>query len=245
MSDSGGHPLDDDAACVSAVSWWRVLGPTDARSAGEPDWVRCQDLITGSSEWIGRIEAWLGSAYGVPVPAAVAPTYAMGWYLDALARTVGYWLEQTSRVPDLAPGRWSLALDGGRWPSAAAVHAGPFHCLPGDPAADHQDAIVVDHRDQLVEAVRTVTRGQADAFFDGFAPAVRIGSRQRYGMLADHLETALISGGEAAGDRLAGLDDAYLVAGPGPGGLRRSCCFAFALSDELLCTRCPRRRCRA
>ncbi len=69
----------------------------------------------------------------------------------------------------------------------------------------------------------------AAAFHEVFRPAVKTGSRQRWGMVDDVLEASLWAARQLAGRP------------PGRLGLRRSCCFAYQVDPSLLCERCPRR----
>jgi len=106
----------------------------------------------------------------------------------------------------------------------------------------------------LVSAARAVE--------SAWTPRVRVGSHQRWGLLADAVDGVLGAAGAARGDAAAGASDAcrVLASAPEPlrrpGGVRtlgasawtrarRSCCFAYAVSPALVCRTCPRLRRRA
>lgn len=221
------HPLDADVASLRGAGFLRL-----ERSAAGAGWLRCADLVAGPDAldaWTARVSGWLRRTYGDEPHPSVAPTYVMGWYLDALARTGATWVVRRGRLPDLGPQDLALHETPGGWPDAVAVGASRFRCLRQDPAAAHPDAVVVADEHALLAALDEQVRAHAAAFHRAFAPGVATGSRQRWGMVDDVLEACLWTARRDAG--LA----------TGPLGTRRSCCFAFRVDPALLCTRCPRR----
>jgi len=227
-----GHPLDQDAAALRGVGFLRL---ERVPPAGESGWLACADLVDPSGgtaaldAWTARITRWLRGAYRTEPHPSVAPTYLMGWYLDAVARAGATWVVLRGRLPDLDPAVLALHETPGGWPDAAAVGAVRFRCLPDDLDAGSPGATVVPDRAALLAALAAAVREHAAAFHEAFRPPVRTGSRQRWGMVDDVLEASL----EAA-RQLAGRP-------PGALGLRRSCCFAYRVDPALLCERCPRR----
>lgn len=222
------HPLDQDAAALGGVGFLRI---ERAPGAG-PRWHRCTDLLTGPGPldaWTARVTSWLRTTYRSEPPPVVAPTYLMGWYLDAVARTGATWALVRGRLPELAPAHLALHESAGGWPDAVAVSGPRFACLPDDGAARHPDAEVVADPEALLAALRSRVHEHAAAFHEVFRPAVKTGSRQRWGMVDDVLEASLWAARQLAGRP------------PGPLGLRRSCCFAYQVDPSLLCERCPRR----
>ncbi len=236
------HPLDVDAVRICASGTYLPVTRTD-RPLGLP-WRSCTDLLTvpgALDAWNGRIRARLDGTHGRPPHASVAPTYAMGWYLDAVARTGATWFGLCERVPDLSPPALALHENPGGWPDAIALTANRFWCLPHDDEASHPDALVLPDRRALGLQLVTAVRAHAVLFHAAFTPAVRIGSRQRWGMVDDVLEAALWAAGGLRNDPAAGQADATALVGANPTRMRRSCCFAYRLDEALLCTRCPRR----
>lgn len=242
------HPLDDDATAIRAAGGWlNVFGPGEVEvltTGSAPAWHRADDLIADLSGWQRTIEADLRRRYpGSPPHPSVAPTYLMGFYLDAVARTGALWLGLRARVPELSVAGLWLELAPGGWPNSTGVAAHPFACLPDDPAATHPQARVVADRPTLLGEYRRAVARCVEPFQAAFAPGVKIGSRQRRGMLADVVETAVWQAGDLRGTpsaRLVAAEEAEALVGPNP-SRRRSCCFAYRLEPALLCTRCPRR----
>lgn len=223
------HPLDEDVRALRRVGFLRLerVPPPD-----EPGWLACADLVEGPEAldaWTRRVAAGLRRAHRREPPPSVAPTYLMGWYLDAVARAGATWVLVRGRLPDLDPSALALRETPDGWPDAAAVTATRFGCLPGDVAADHPGASVVPDRTALLAALDAAVREHAAAFHQAFRPPVKIGSRQRWGMVDDALEACLWAAGQLSGEPMAPL------------GMRRSCCFAYRVDPALLCERCPRR----
>lgn len=235
------RPLDADVARICASGTYLPVARTD-QPLPSP-WLPCTDLLTtgGLPAWTGRIRARLVATHGQAPHPSVAPTYAMGWYLDAVARTGATWFGLCERVPDLLPAALALHENAGGWPDAVAVRSDRFWCLPHDDAASHPDAVVLPDRQALGLHLVMAVRAHAALFHAAFTPCVSIGSRQRWGMVDDVLEAALWAGGELRGDPAAGQADAAALVGPNPTRVRRSCCFAYRLDEAFLCTRCPRR----
>jgi hypothetical protein len=221
------HPLDADVAALRGAGFLRL-----ERAPAGPGWLRCADLVAGPDAldaWTGRVAGWLRRTHGAEPHPSVAPTYLMGWYLDALARTGATWVVRRGRLPDLDPDDLALHETPGGWPDAVAVGGSRFRCLPDDPMAAHPDAVVVADTDDLLAALDARVREHAAAFHHAFRPPVAIGSRQRWGMVDDVLEACLWSARRDAGVPAGRL------------GTRRSCCFAYRVDPVLLCHRCPRR----
>lgn len=223
------HPLDDDVRALRGVGFLQL---ERVPSAGESGWLACADLVEGPQAldaWTRRVAACLRRAHRRDPAPSVAPTYLMGWYLDAVARAGATWVLVRDRLPDLDPSVLTLRESPGGWPDAVAVAAWRFRCLPEDPAADHPGAVVVPDRAALLAALDVEVREHAAAFHQAFDPPVKTGGRQRWGMVDDVLEACLWEARQLAG------------APPGPLGMRRSCCFAYRVDPALLCDRCPRR----
>jgi hypothetical protein len=136
-----------------------------------------------------------------------------------------------------------------------------FACLPKDPDAGHPGADVVPGERALAAVLRERVAAHAAAFHAVFHPAVKISSRQRWGMLTDVLDTALWTSGKESGDEGRGVSDARLVLDEvhppltspsrtyrlvdGRGRARwtrrrESCCFMFRVPGLPACFTCPR-----
>jgi hypothetical protein len=222
------HPLDADVRALRGLGFLRL---ERVPPPGEGGWLACADLVDGPDAldaWTRRVADGLRRTHRREPPPSVAPTYLMGWYLDAVARAGATWVLVRGRLPDLHPSVLALHETAGGWPDAVAPQGTGFSCLPGDPAADHPAATVLPDPRALHAALGDAVRAHAAAFHAAFHPPVKTGSRQRWGMVEDVLEASVW-----AARQLAGLP-------PGPLGTRRSCCFAYRVDPALLCTRCPR-----
>ncbi len=221
------HPLDQDAAVLRGRGFlrWERSVPD-----GERGWHRCEDLLDGPAPldaWSARVGRWLRRTGSAEPHPSVAPTYLMGWYLDAVARAGATWLELCGRLPSLAPADLAVHETPDGWPDAVAVTGAAFRCATDDPDAAHPDA-AVSH--DLRADLRAGVEAHARVFHAAFRPAVKTGTRQRWGMVEDVLESTTWAARDLARTR------------PNPlPGVRRSCCFAYRVDAALLCGRCPRR----
>jgi hypothetical protein len=226
------------------------LGDLPATPGAGRGWHGCADLLSvpGALDgWLAAVTAQLARTHHRPPPPEVPATYLMGWYLDVVARVGATWFGLVRRVPAIGPEALAVHLCEGGWPDGAALLSPAFRCLPHDPAAAHPDAEVVPDERALAQVLRADVTGHAGAFHTAYRPDVKIGSRQRWGMVDDMLEAAAWATSRLRSD--AGSDgtddgtdaDAEALVGPNPTRLRRTCCFAYRLDEALLCTRCPRR----
>jgi hypothetical protein len=161
----------------------------------------------------------------------------------------------------LQPGQLAFRLELGRV-QEVALRPGPFWCLPGDPDADHPDAIPVPDEAVLAAELRREVVAHATRFIEVYGPLVRFGRRTLWAAVTDVLDTALLLGGRAFGSTQAGAVDARLVLPTRIEPLtsassictvtdehgrthwtrrRDSCCFYYALSGVTEpCATCPR-----
>ncbi len=246
------HPLDADIALMARMVARGLYLPVVRVGSGaglpRPEgagrgWHHCVDLLQDRrrlDDWLDAVAADLARTHRRPPPAQVPATYVMGWYLDAVARVGATWSGLVRRVPDLSPQSLSLHLSRGGWPDGVALSGTRFACLPDDPAVTHPDAQVVDDLPALAATLRERVTGHAESFHAAFRPGVKIGSRQRWGMVDDVLEAAAWAAGTLRGDPGAGVVDAEALVGANPSRRRRTCCFAYRLDDSLVCSRCPR-----
>lgn len=218
MTDAGQGGL---AAAASAVSR-HVMGlRVDAASPDRPDlpW-RCRALLeeqqAGSdptAPWRSLLGASTEAQYRRPAPAAMPAAFVLQWSLEAVAiplahaAALGPWLVDPSGI--------SFAVQ----PSMAypvAVRLGRVEENEGTAAARRGAA-----RDRYADYGR--------AFASSYDPGVKMGSRQRLGMVDDCWELAWRAAHEQG------------LAPPHPPRVeRRSCCFIYALPGAHECAGCPR-----
>ncbi|WP_299038195.1 (2Fe-2S)-binding protein [uncultured Pseudokineococcus sp.] len=272
MSPSPGAPdgagagsLAAALAAVAPLARERVVHVLDELPQGPSHgtgWVALADaLAPGEVErWVAVADAGLAAMVrrGSPVPGQVAPTYVLGFVLDALAQAGGTPYALLRRVPDLDLARVAVrrAAPLGQ-PDAVALLAGGSWCLPGDRAAERAGARPAAGQDDLAAVLGRELVGAARAVERAWTPRVRVGSHQRWGLLADAVDGVLGALGAARGDVAAGAADSDRVLSRAPHPLRRpgrvrtcgsegwtrarrSCCFAYAASPALLCRTCPR-----
>ncbi|WP_461023790.1 (2Fe-2S)-binding protein [Thalassiella azotivora] len=261
------HPLRTSLDAVAgATGWLRVLDHVPAHAG----WAGCGDLLAHDgrdlARWVDATRDVLADTEGAEPPPVVPATYVMGWYLQAPATVGALLLHRTRRVPDLRPEDLAVHRAPYGYVDAVAVTGRTFACLPDDPDAGHPDARPVADDHALAATLRERVVAHAEAFHAVFRPAVRIGSRQRWGTVLDVLDTALWQAGQAAHDEPSGVAAALRVLDgphpPLPGGSRLrpvlttgdgapvpeagwtrrrvSCCFMYALPSGDVCTTCPR-----
>jgi len=254
------HVLDELPTAPARTPWGG--GPSDGPS-GVGAWVTLADALgPGEVErWVAAADAGLArEAHGGAVPRQVAPTYVLGWVLDALAQAAGTPYGLLRRVPDLDLARVAVhrAAPLGQ-PDAVALLGRGSWCLPGDRAAVRAGARATAGDAALAAVLGRALVAAGRAVEAAWTPRVRVGSHQRWGLLADAVDGVLGAVGAARGDAAAGAADAHRVLSSAPqplrrsGGVRpdgagawtrarRSCCFAYAVSPALVCRTCPRLR---
>lgn len=228
-------------------------------------WVRCSDVLADPEalpRWLdGVVAAVIAQNDGWEPPLVTPASYLMGWYLDVPAYTGALAFGVARRVPDLDPASLAVHRHPGGWPDGVALLGDRFTCLPDDPDAGHASADVVADETALAAVLRERVAAHAAAFHAVYHPAVKISSRQRWGMLTDVLDTALWTTGTQTGAEDAGVRDARLVLddvhppftsrsrtyrlvdGRGRGRWsrrRQSCCFLYPVPGAQACTTCPR-----
>lgn len=261
-ADRAADPVAELAARLDGVAAW--LSVRRGFPSG-PGWARCSDVLADPGalpRWLGGVARAVQAQNGGWVPPLVTPaSYLMGWYLDVPAYTGGLAFGVARRVPDLDQGSLAVHLAPGGWPDGVALLGDRFACLPDDPDADHPAADVVRDERALAQVLRDRVAAHARAFHSVYRPPVKIGSRQRWGMLTDVLDTALWTSGVQTGDEERGVRDAGLVLDgvhpPFTSGSRvyrlvdgcgrprwtrrrESCCFLFHVPGAQACFTCPR-----
>jgi hypothetical protein len=244
----------------TALGWMRLHHGLPAA----PGWLRCDELLADPRHlpgWLSDVTAAVTRAEGVPPPPVTPASYLMGWYLGVPAYAGALAFGLARRVPVLDPAAMAVHVGAVGYADGVALLADRFACLPDDPAADHPDADVVPDEAALATVLRERVAGHARAFHAAYAPDVKIGSRQRWGMLTDVLDEALWTSGTVRGDPEAGIADAALVLGevhpPFTAATttyrvrdlrgrehwsrrRQSCCFFYAVPSGRACFTCPR-----
>ena len=187
-----------------ATVWWRdVLA--HVRAGADP-----------LEPWRSALRAQMGQRHDALVPAHVPAAFVLQWACEVAAVPIAY-------AATLGP--WLLV------PSAGGLG---FELAPGL----NPDRVVVDPAATSLEVdedpARRVERGHAaylglvSEVVTAYAPDVRMGSRQRWGVVDDMWVTALRLARGAAGESV------------GPERTRVSCCFIYALPGMRECAACPR-----
>lgn len=266
-----GHPLARSVATVDGAVRLLSFRMLEARSSqGLTDsWITCERALTDPGFfpwWRAMVTHRLAEQYA-PVPGnAVVPEkttggYVLQWYL-AIPIYLGVLLFHSARrVPSLAPSQLSFQLD----PVAlrgVALRPSRFWCLPGDPDAEHPDAVPVANEASLGAILRREVIAHATQFLKVYDPQVRFGRRTQWAAVTDVLDKAFLLAGRWFGFLQAGAADARLVLAAGEKPLtaasricqvvddrgrihwirrRGSCCFLYALPGvEHPCASCPR-----
>ena len=197
----------------------------DVRAADEvPDgWVSCAELMRAQQAgedptrpWRVAVAEQYGVQYGVEPPVRVAAMLVLLWYVSVPAQIAATAIALTGGSADVSP-------------SGLAFRRHPTQHYP--------DAIVLLPGPELsVTEAAAAAKAHTRAFVDSYRPGVKIGSKQRYGAIADEFAGALRLCADAPH-----LDAAKQVLGVDPDEpLRESCCFIYALPGLTPCAGCPR-----
>jgi len=192
-----------------------------------PGWISCEAMVSAqlagadpTGWWREKLETAYGAQYQIDPPRQVAAMFVLMWYIGVplYVATVASALTGTS--PDVSPGGLAFRLHPTQhYPEEIAL-------LPGPELAMKEAAAAV------LEHCRT--------FVDSYAPGAKLGTRQRYGAIADdirgHLVEATARGAPFAAEavRAFGADPTVTV--------RDSCCYIYALPGVTACSTCPRLR---
>ena len=194
------------------------LTVTTARSART---VSCAEIVDAAASdplaaWRSRLRIQQQAQSGSPVRPHVAAAFVLQWWCEVVATPIAY-------AAELGP--WSLL------PDAAGLG---FELEP----YGHPGLLVVDPARTVLEEepdeARRARRGRAayeEVVGDvvrSFAPEVRMGSRQRWGVVEDVWVGTHRRARAAAGTAV------------GPEPRRTSCCFVYLLPGAHECAACPR-----
>ena len=166
--------------------------------------------------WREALREQMARRHGVPVAPHVPAAFVLQWWCEVAATPLAH---------AAALGPWVLAPDASGLGFELAPGLYP-HRIVVDPA---RTAVVVEP-DAARRAVRAraVYDGLVHEVVGAFAPEVRIGSRQRWGVVEDMWANASRLAAGAAGQPT------------GPEPRRVSCCFIYALPGMRECAACPR-----
>lgn len=203
----------------------RALPHLRVRATGGDTTLWCADVLAhvhaGDPDplapWRRALEEQQGS-HGVP---HVAAAFVLQWWCEAVAVPMAYAAELASVV---------LVTEGGRPRLGLELAPGLY---PETIVLDPDRVGVETHpngRGAALEAGSAAYRRVVEDVVRDFAPDVKMGSRQRWGVVSDVWRTAAHRAAGAAGR----------VTGPDP--RRVSCCFIYALPGMNECSVCPRRR---
>lgn len=189
---------------------------------GGPGWVSCAEVIGAQAQgedptagWREVLETSYAAQYAIEPPRQVAAMFVLMWYVGVPARIAAASSAVAGVAPDVSPARIAFRLHPGQhYPVEAVVAPGPL--LP----AAEAHAVAEEH---------------CRSFVDTYPSAVKLGTRQRYGAIADEFRAALRSCADAPY-----LNDAAEAFGVDPADPREACCFLYALPGTSVCSNCPR-----
>jgi FhuF 2Fe-2S C-terminal domain len=209
------------AASLDGFSPWLTVRTASEAPAG-PGWISCAEVIraqragedpTGS--WRGLLETEYARQYRIEPPRQVAAMFVLMWYVGVPARIAAGASALTGHAPDVSPGRITFRLHPRQhYPAEVALLPAPV--LPASAAF----AVADEH---------------CRAFADSYPADVKLGSRQRYGAIADEYRAAI----KTCADSSHALEAARIF-GVDPDGPRDACCFIYALPGVTVCSNCPR-----
>lgn len=166
--------------------------------------------------WRQALQRQQSATNAVAVPPHVPAAFVLQWWCEFVATPLAYaaGLGEWLLVPE--PAGLGLELAPALFPQRIVV--APEHAsverVPDGPARERR--------------AREVYDGLVAEVVQGFAPEVKMSSRQRWGVVDDLWATAVRRAAGAAGHSL------------GPEPVRASCCFIFVLPGMRECASCPR-----
>ncbi|MER7073777.1 (2Fe-2S)-binding protein [Terrabacter sp. NPDC000476] len=201
----------------------RALPFTSVGTAPSPATVWCGDVVAHVRAGADPLEPWraalrtqMEQRHGAPVPSHVPAAFVLQWWCEVVAIPIAY-------AAVLGP--WVLTPSGAGLGFELAAGLNPARIVL-DPAAVGAEADANPQR--CLERARTAYLGLVSEVVTGFAPEVRMGSRQRWGVVEDLWSGTVRRARGAAGQSV------------GPEPTRVSCCFIYALPGMRECAACPR-----
>jgi hypothetical protein len=257
-----------------------AIGPPPAEPAIRPlpapssprraaPWIACDHALSDPDffpQWRAKVAERLAELHPpalgkTHVPEKTTGGYVLQWYLIIPSYLGALLFHSARRVPTLSPWQLSFRLELGAL-QEVALRPGRFWCLPGDPDADHPDAMPVPDEAVLGAILRRQVTAHASRFLSVYDTQVRFGHRTQWAAVTDMLDSGLLLAGRSFGSPQAGAADARLVLADGAKPLtsasticevtddygrthwtrrRGSCCFLYALPGvERPCVGCPR-----
>ena len=166
--------------------------------------------------WRAALLAQMERRHGVPVPPHVPAAFVLQWWCEVAATPIAYAAVLGPWVLSPSPGGLGFELAAGLDPHRVVVEPAAVELTP------HPE------RGRRLELGHTAYLGLVSEVVAAYAPDVRMGSRQRWGVVEDMWDTAVRLASGAAGETV------------GPGHTRVSCCFIYALPGMRECASCPR-----
>jgi hypothetical protein len=221
--DTADAPLGEEAVRHVVGRVDRALPFTTATCEGSPATVWFADVLAHVRSGADPLRPWrdalagqMGQRHAVAVRTHVPAAFVLQWWCEVAATPVAY-------AAVLGP--WLLVPSGAGLGFELAAGLDP-HRIVVDPAR----ARLVAEADpaRRLERAHTAYMGLVSEVVAAYAPDVRIGSRQRWGVVSDMWDTAVRLARGAAGEDV------------GPEPPRVSCCFIYALPGMRECASCPR-----
>ncbi len=244
-----GHPVPRDAALGLLGRIDRALPFTTIVTHGSPATVWFADVIArvrGGGDplapWRDALRLQQERTAGVAVPPHVPAAFVLQWWCEVAATPLAYAVRLGEGVVVPDPGGLGFELAAGLHPHRIVVDPASLVRLAGDgldvvevEGAEPVDGVEAvggadgpDAEDLLLELSRTAYIGLVEEVVREFAPEVKMGTRQRWGVVHDMWDAAVRLADGAAGRVV------------GPARRRESCCFIYALPNMRECASCPR-----
>ena len=164
------------AAMLDEQSEWMSV-----RVASElpgPEWISCEALLGAqldgqdpTAQWRQTLQDAYGAQYGIEPPRQVAAMFVLMWYVGVPVHVATVSGALTGCSPDVSPAALAFRLHPTQhFPEEIALLPGPV--LPMQQAAAAASA-------------------HCRAFVDSYSCGVKLGSRQRYGAIADDIRARL------------------------------------------------------
>ena len=166
--------------------------------------------------WRAALLAQMEQRHGGAVPRHVPAAFVLQWWCEVVATPIAY-------AAVLGP--WVLVPTGHGLGFELAAGLNP-HRVVVEPSAVELSADAEPGR--RLELGHTAYLGLVSDVVAAYAPDVRMGSRQRWGVVKDMWDTAVRLARGAAGESV------------GAEPTRVSCCFIYALPGMRECASCPR-----
>lgn len=217
------RPLGADAVRHVVAQVDSALPFMTATCAGSPATVWFADVIAhvraGSDPllpWRDALGAQMSQRHAVAVRPHVPAAFVLQWWCEVAATPIAYAAALGPWVLAPSPAGLGLELAAGLNPHRIVVDPGRASLVAEpDPA-------------RRLERGHTAYLGLVSEVVAAYAPEVRMGSRQRWGVVSDMWDTAVRLAHGAAGEDV------------GPASTRVSCCFIYALPGMRECASCPR-----